>query len=65
MKTVMDRYFYGVCGWTYSESLDLNGQLAKDYFADMTSKEYQDLLLVRNVEEVPDPPKFLVAKGGA
>ena len=65
MKTVMDRYFFGISGWTYSESLDLNGQLAKDYFADMTSGEYQDLLLVRNVEEVSEPPKFLVAKGGA
>jgi len=65
MKTVMDRYFFGVCGWTYSESLDLNSQLAKDYFADMTSGEYQDLLLVRNVNEVPDPPKFLVAGEGA
>jgi len=65
MKTVMDRYFYGVCGWTYSETFeDKNSQLVKNYFVDMTGG-YQDLLLVRNPEEVPEPPKFLVSREGA
>ena len=61
----MDRYFHGVCGWTYAETFeDKNSQLVKDYFVYMTGG-YQDLLLVRNPEEVPEPPTNLVAKGGA
>jgi len=64
MKMLIDRYYFGVMGWTYSETMEQSDKNLELYFQDMLDEDcYQDLLFVRNVDDQPNPPQYLIGQG--
>lgn len=53
-KSIIDCYYSGINGWTYSYSL-----LDDKYISLNTSEDYQDLFLTRAIEDNPEPLLYL------
>ena len=53
-KSIIDCYYLGINGWTYSHSL-----LDDTYISLDTSEDYQDLFLTRAIEDNPEPLLYL------
>ena len=53
-ESIIDCYFNGANGWTYSHSLLDDNHVSLD-----TSEDYEDLFLTRNYKETPEPLLYL------
>ena len=53
-KSIIDCYYLGINGWTYSHSF-----LNDTYISLDTSEDYQDLFLTRVIEDNPEPLLYL------